>query len=280
MSDPRKEIDTVILNALRRSLEGTGWQLAPEPPDVGPAQPPAVKSPTFPSGYTYPTSGLYVHAPKNGDPNPATVGYPRRDYSVTGLDPEDPIKDHTQTPKVPVTFQQGHELDVEFFRYAESPTVRPDGPTVEQVRTRTPDWKHVDFASEATLKPAAPFYEHNEALVKHLRSEVSIQKAVIATLDAQNAQLVFLLSQAPIRTAPADLREAAHSVTKYAYINRKTFRHATREVFASERWTEPYYTIAPSPTKWVMTDLMPVGTVIYSPNAMPALEGQNHATEY
>jgi hypothetical protein len=126
---------------------------------------------------------------------------------------------------------------------------------------------------------SAPFYEHNEDKIKALQMEgirlddiVIRQRVHIRTLETQNEQLAFLLSQAPIRLAPANLMEAARSVTKYAYLSRRTFlNNIASNVFAVDGRAQRYYTIAPSPTKWVMTDLMPYGTVIYTPNEMPGM---------
>src|SRR5665213_782420 len=98
MSDPRNPIfvrheedvfETLDVAALNKLIAGTGWRAAYSKPLPSLPDCPAIKysdvglhdDVTFPSGYTYPTSGLYVHAPKNGDPNPARV------VRCTGLDP-------------------------------------------------------------------------------------------------------------------------------------------------------------------------------------------------
>jgi hypothetical protein len=198
-----------------------------------------------------------VSIPRHDDPdNPFN---PPRVVRCTGLDPADPIK--FENPEVPVHDQQVVDSLNDAFVDRYDPTV---------------------LSGEQHFNPgvvvrSAPFYDHNEAKVRALQAEgirlddiVCRQRAHIHTLDSKIEQLSFLLSQAPIRTAPVDLREAAHSVTKYAYINRLKFlNNVGSRIFSADGWKEPWYTIAPSPTKWVLTDLLPLNTVIYTPNAMP-----------
>lgn len=186
------------------------------------------------------------------------MSIPRHDDPDNPFNPPWPIK--FENPEVPVHDQQVVDSLNDAFVDRYDPTV---------------------LSGEQHFNPgvvvrSAPFYDHNEAKVRALQAEgirlddiVCRQRAHIHTLDSKIEQLSFLLSQAPMRVAPVDLREAAHSVTKYAYINRLTFRAAVRCVPISdcERW----YTIAPSPTKWVLTDLLPLNTVIYTPNAMPGM---------
>jgi hypothetical protein len=93
-----------------------------------------------------------------------------------------------------------------------------------------------------------------------------IQKAAdeIDRLDLENQQLRFLLSQAPMQTAPVDLFTAQRAVTAYAYVHPDTF-----ETILGRR-INAYGGIYPMrQTRWVQTVLMPKGTVIYGPNAMP-----------
>jgi hypothetical protein len=79
------------------------------------------------------------------------------------------------------------------------------------------------------------------------------------------AGLRFLLEQAPMLNAPTDLMGAAHAVTPFAYIHPDTFGMMLRMHVVDK----PSYRIAPSPTAWIMTTLMPRGRVIYTPNKMP-----------
>lgn len=84
-------------------------------------------------------------------------------------------------------------------------------------------------------------------------------------------QLRFLLSQAPMLDAPTDLGAAAHSVTKFAYVHPKTFATFTKGAY-SPKSSAPYVQIRPSPTKWIITTLMPEGVVIYTSNPLPGIE--------
>jgi hypothetical protein len=88
-------------------------------------------------------------------------------------------------------------------------------------------------------------------------------------------QLRFLLEQAPMIDAPIELSRAAHSVTKYAYVHPITFAKFTNDGASASRDQvnpRPYFLIRPSPTRWVVTTLMPKGRVIFTPNAMPWVE--------
>ena len=85
------------------------------------------------------------------------------------------------------------------------------------------------------------------------------------------AQLRFLLNEAPMMDMPRGLDRLAHSVTRYAYVNPKTFADATSGVYAAAV-ARPYIFIRPSPTKWVMTTLMPEGRVIFSQSPLPGIE--------
>lgn len=80
------------------------------------------------------------------------------------------------------------------------------------------------------------------------------------------SQLKFLLSQAPMHMAPEDRFRATQATAKFAYIHPKTF------VQYQERPVTAYGKVVGSPTKWVMTSLMPEGQVIYSPNPIPGIE--------
>lgn len=88
-----------------------------------------------------------------------------------------------------------------------------------------------------------------------------------ATLDT----LKFLLSQAPMIDAPTDRFNAARAVTKYAYIHPTTLAKLATYT-CTIKHGQPWITLAPSPTRWISTTLMPEGRVIYTPNAIPGLE--------
>lgn len=89
--------------------------------------------------------------------------------------------------------------------------------------------------------------------------------------ETENRQLKFLLSQAPMIDAPVDLFNAGRAVTKYAYVNPKTFAKFTKGAYAP-KGSAPFIQVRPSSTKWVITSLMPEGTVLYTPNSLPGIE--------
>lgn len=89
--------------------------------------------------------------------------------------------------------------------------------------------------------------------------------------EIENKQLRFLLSQAPMQDAPKDLFTAGRAVTKYAYVNPKTFAKFTSGAYTPKS-NAPYIQVRPSPTKWVISSLMPENQVIYTPNPLPGVE--------
>jgi len=113
-----------------------------------------------------------------------------------------------------------------------------------------------------------PLYAHNEDVILRM-------KADLRRLEAENIQLRFLLNQAPMLNAPENIERAAHAVTKFAYAQPATFRNIIGwdpVTFLHEGRSSPPLRIAPSPTEWILTNLVPLGRVIYSPNLIPGLE--------
>ena len=88
---------------------------------------------------------------------------------------------------------------------------------------------------------------------------MSVRKSV-----SEKDQLKFLLSQAPMIDWQPDFPR--RSVTPYAYVHPKTIASAARFV------SGPFLMFPPSPTKWLLTSLMPEGRVIFSPNVFPGLD--------
>jgi hypothetical protein len=84
----------------------------------------------------------------------------------------------------------------------------------------------------------------------------------------------FLLENGALVDAPSELYRAMHAITPYAYIHPKTLAKLVGGCTTYP--THPWIFLSPSPTRWVSTDLMPEGRVIYSPNAMPGLPGGNY----
>jgi len=84
-------------------------------------------------------------------------------------------------------------------------------------------------------------------------------------------QLKFLLASAPMIDVPADPRAAREWTkrvsTPFAYIHPKTMAKITFEPVKGSFMIFPG-----SPTKWVLTSLMPERRVIFSPLAIPGLE--------
>lgn len=96
-------------------------------------------------------------------------------------------------------------------------------------------------------------------------------------------QLKFLLSQAPLIDAPSDfLRRMSGSVTKFGYIHPLTMAKfqstvETATLVQKRKTSKPasaagYITIGSSPTRWVLTTLMPEDRIIFSQNPLPGLE--------
>jgi hypothetical protein len=129
-----------------------------------------------------------------------------------------------------------------------------------------------DFAgTEGAAKPD-PWGHGIQIIAGVVNTDFSTMTDVArAAVAVENKQLRFLLSQAPMIDAPQELSRAAHSVTKFAYVHPKTLAAFTRGAY-SPQGSEPFIRIRPSPTKWVMTSLMPENVVIYSQNPMPMLE--------
>ena len=93
------------------------------------------------------------------------------------------------------------------------------------------------------------------------------------SLSARLVQVKFLLSQAPVIQPTLDLLR--RSITPFAYIHPKTFDILTtpyRGVSGKDSGNRWVCTISPSPTRFVLTDLMPEGGVIFSPNAIPCFD--------
>jgi hypothetical protein len=81
------------------------------------------------------------------------------------------------------------------------------------------------------------------------------------------AQLKFLLSQAPMIDAPTDMARIVASKSPYAYVHPKTLAK-----FVKVCIHKPMVQFLPSPTRYVVTSLMPEGRIIYTPNPIPGLE--------
>jgi hypothetical protein len=88
-------------------------------------------------------------------------------------------------------------------------------------------------------------------------------------------QLEWLITQLPILNAPEDsnignaLARLAVSRMPYAYLNHKTWEKLTR-VPATFVWTK----IANNcPTKFVPTDIVPEGGIVFTSSKMPGVEG-------
>lgn len=89
--------------------------------------------------------------------------------------------------------------------------------------------------------------------------------------EATIKQLKFLLACAPMIDVPVDTFQARQWVRRasgpFAYIHPKTMAKITFEPVKGSFMVFPG-----SPTKWVLTSLMPERRVIFSPLAIPGLE--------
>ena len=91
-------------------------------------------------------------------------------------------------------------------------------------------------------------------------------------------QAKWLLTQASLlevpRLFPGGPFESSwmrKSSVPYGLMHPKTFAEATGLPFSN---TSTFRVINPSPTKWALTELLPEGTMILTPNIMPGLEGR------
>ena len=92
-----------------------------------------------------------------------------------------------------------------------------------------------------------------------------------SALEPQISQLKFLLASAPMIDAPnkSEARERLQaSRSPFAYIHPKTMAGLS----LSAHPIRGFMVFPGSPTKWVLTSLMPEGRVIYSPLPIPGLE--------
>ena len=96
-----------------------------------------------------------------------------------------------------------------------------------------------------------------------------MNKALGRTTDSK--QLKFLLSQAPMVDFVPQLERVKASRAKYAYVHPKTIACMSRYATQANLCT-PFVLFAGSPTKWIVTSLMPEDRVIYTPNPMPGYE--------
>jgi hypothetical protein len=104
----------------------------------------------------------------------------------------------------------------------------------------------------------------------HARAFSSLHP-VASAHEATIKQLKFLLASAPMMEMPSAALEAraavGASIAPFAYIHPKTMAKITFEPVKGSFMIFPG-----SPTKWVLTSLMPERRVIFSPLAIPGLE--------
>jgi hypothetical protein len=88
-------------------------------------------------------------------------------------------------------------------------------------------------------------------------------------------QLEWLVTQLPILNAPdadADvLNRLARATSQYAYVNPKTWQKLMRSAEQPTcGWTKIKSTC---PTKFVITELIPEGGMLFTPHKMPGVDG-------
>ena len=102
----------------------------------------------------------------------------------------------------------------------------------------------------------------------YVLSERFIERAKFDLKYARFA--LFLLSQAPMLEVPAHSPcFAARVTTPFAYIHPETIKPLLQGYVSPGA---KYALIPPSPSKWIITELMPKGSIILSPNPAPGLE--------
>lgn len=89
-------------------------------------------------------------------------------------------------------------------------------------------------------------------------------------------QLKFLLDQAPMINVPAKGTDNGELASRFA-ASRATYAYVHPKTFArlAPWWDKVSLLVkfAGSPTKWVLTELMPEERVIYAATPMPGVEG-------
>jgi hypothetical protein len=102
--------------------------------------------------------------------------------------------------------------------------------------------------------------------------QVNTLNPVGSALEAEIKQLKFLLASAPMMDAPTiyDSQEWFKRVsTSFGYMHPVTMAQYSNPM---DKVRHGMIIISGSPTKWVMTSLMPKGRVILSPLPIPGLE--------
>lgn len=97
---------------------------------------------------------------------------------------------------------------------------------------------------------------------------IKVQQSLIEAQRTEINQLKFLLASAPMIDAPNERIRYACGVSPFAYIHPKTIAKYAMSAVPQSVWLK----FPGSPTKWILTSLMPEDRVIYSPLPMPGLE--------
>ena len=163
-----------------------------------------------------------------------------------------PVSVSTQNPWAGTPFDSVPEPSKLYFERLPIRHILVDPPTKPLYFVMHPDETYSVADPQPLLLPEDWTGERDRLARLHARADTTI------------TQLRFLLNQAPMLIAPDDRLRAAHAITPYAYIHPKTF-----ETLSGVSKNVPYFKFPPSPTKWVWTELVPEGRVIYTPNEMP-----------
>jgi hypothetical protein len=108
------------------------------------------------------------------------------------------------------------------------------------------------------------------AAFKRTFTPAPVRTAKVDSTVAENViitQLKFLLEQAPmLDAAPIDFMRLSDMRAPYAYAHPITFAQMSQ---GRVPVTKGFTVVPRSPTRWVVTTLMPVGRILLTPNAMP-----------
>lgn len=97
-------------------------------------------------------------------------------------------------------------------------------------------------------------------------------KTLLTMEQSEIKQLKFLLSQSPMIDFQPDPERFTTSRTLYAYVHPITLAKASSSASCAVGHGRGYIRFPGSPTKWILTSLMPQNRVIYSPNPIPGIE--------
>jgi hypothetical protein len=131
-------------------------------------------------------------------------------------------------------------------------------------------WKYLLYALWPALIVLRPSEQDMSASVHGYAVRRRLEAAKLRV-----KQLEFLVAQLPIVNLPyadADMLDRlARGTAQFAYVNPATWQKIIR---ANDSPTYGWTKISPKcPTKFVLTEMIPEGGIVFTPNKMPGIEG-------